>query len=176
MFHFSLTISLRSYTRGAVVAVYEDTGGVIDRNTGLVILDDAQTLAWSDAERLDLAADRTTRWMTEPLPAGLHLRPDGYHQSTTVLMLWDYHSVHPYEIPAFPLPDDPYYPEIAMRGLVRLAAGVQRYVDHLPPPSVVDCGYYTKTVESYEPAFLLLRYDDSAYRDRLTHWGSTGQL
>ena len=214
-----IDVDLPLYSELHLKVSFEDTLGVIDRNTGLVILDDAQVLPWSDDDRLDLAADGATRWMTEPLPAGIHCRPDGYHQSTTVLMLWDYHSAHRYDTAQFPFPDDPHYPEIAMRGLVRLAPGLQRYVDHLPH-SVVDGGYYTKTVEnrpligplavegayvcagfsgfglmaapaaaellaaqitggsrpSYEPAFLLSRYDSDSYRDRLTDWGATGQL
>lgn len=126
---------------------FEDTLGVIDRNTGLVILDDAQQLHWSDDERADLAADASTRWLTEPLPAGIHLRPEGYRSNQTVLMLWDYHSAHRFELPELPLPDDPFYPEVVMRGMVRLAPGLERYLDRLPP-MYLDGGYYTKTEEN----------------------------
>ncbi len=126
---------------------FEDTLGVVDRNTGLVILDDAQTLDWTDDERAELAAGDDTRWLTEPLPAGIHLRPEGYRQNQTVLMLWDYHSTHRYETPVFPLSEDPFYPEVVMRGMVRLAPQLERYLDRLPPVSV-DGGYYTKTAEN----------------------------
>ncbi len=126
---------------------FEDTLGVVDRNTGLVILDDAQTLPWSDDERAELAADDATRWLTEPLPAGIHLRPEGYRSNQTVLMLWDYHSAHRFDVPELPLPDDPFYPEVVMRGMVRLAPGLARYLDRLPPV-YVDGGYYTKTEEN----------------------------
>ncbi len=126
---------------------FEDTRAVVDRNTGLVILDDAQTLPWPDDVRDALAADDATRWMTEALPTGIHLRPDGYDASQTVLMLWDYHSAHRYDAPEFPLPDDPYYPELAMRGLVRLVPKIAQYLDALPR-SYVDGGYYTKTIEN----------------------------
>ncbi|MES3035771.1 MAG: FAD-binding oxidoreductase [Gemmatimonadota bacterium] len=198
---------------------FEDTLGVVDRNTGLVILDDAQQLPWSDDERADLAADDTTRWLTEPLPAGIHLRPEGYRGNQTVLMLWDYHNAHRFDLPELPLPDDPFYPEVVMRGMVRLAPGLERYLDRLPPVHV-DGGYYTKTEENrpligptpvegawinaalsgyglmaapaagelialqltggtlptYHSAFRLDRYQDPAYRESLTSWGSTGQL
>jgi glycine/D-amino acid oxidase-like deaminating enzyme len=120
---------------------------VIDRNTGLVILDDAQTLVWSDEERAELAADADTRWLTEPLPAGIHLRPEGYGHATTVLMLWDYHSAHRYEAPVFPLPDDPFYPEVVLRGMTRLAPRLAAYLERLPH-AYVDGGYYTKTIEN----------------------------
>ena len=126
---------------------FEDTLGVVDRNTGLVILDDAQTLTWSDDERADFAGDDDTRWLTESLPAGIHLRPEGYRASQTVLMLWDYHSAHHVDEPALPLPDDPFYPEVVMRGMVKLAPGLAAYIDRLPP-MYVDGGYYTKTREN----------------------------
>ncbi len=125
----------------------EDTLGVIDRDTGLVILDDAQSLCWSDEERDELAADDATRWLTEPMPAGIHLRPEGYGASRTVLMLWDYHSAHRYDAPVYPLPDDVLYPELVLRGMTSLAPGLSAYVDRLPH-SYVDGGYYTKTVEN----------------------------
>ena len=126
---------------------FEDTLGVVDRNTGLVVLDDAQTLDWSDEERTDLASDDSTRWLTQEMPAGIHLRPEGYRSSTTVLMLWDYHSTHRYAVAEVPLPEDPFYPEVVMRGMVRLAPGLAPYLDRLPP-MYVDGGYYTKTEEN----------------------------
>ena len=126
---------------------FEDHHGAVDRNTGLVILDDAQTLAWPDDVRAELAASDETRWMTEPLPAGIHLRPEGYNRSQTVLMLWDYHSTHRHDECVFPLPDDPFYPEIALRGLVALVPALAQYVDQIPH-SYIDGGYYTKTVEN----------------------------
>jgi sarcosine oxidase, subunit beta len=81
------------------------------------------------------------------MPAGIHLRPEGYRNSNTVLMLWDYHSTHRYERATFPLPDDPFYPEVVMRGMVKLVPGLSRYLDRLPH-SHVDGGYYTKTEEN----------------------------
>jgi glycine/D-amino acid oxidase-like deaminating enzyme len=125
----------------------EDPHGFIDRGTGLVILDDAQQLAWTDDERAELVADSATRWLTEPLPAGIHLRPEGYGASTTVLMLWDYHSAHRFDAPEYPLPDDPFYPEVVLRGMTRLAPGLATYLERLPH-AYVDGGYYTKTVEN----------------------------
>lgn len=125
----------------------EDTAGVIDRDTGLVILDDAQSLEWSDEEREELAADEATRWLTEPMPAGIHLRPEGYGASRTVLMLWDYHSAHRFSAPEFPMPDDALYPELVLRGMTSLAPGLAAYVERLPH-AYVDGGYYTKTAEN----------------------------
>lgn len=125
----------------------EDHHGAVPRDTGLVILDDPQQLEWSDAERAELAADDSTRWLTEPLPAGIHFRPEGYGASRTVLMLWDYHGAHRYDAPEFPLPDDPFYPEVVLRGMTRLVPGLAAYLERLPH-AYVDGGYYTKTVEN----------------------------
>lgn len=128
-------------------AAFEDTLGIIDRDTGLVILDDAQTLAWTDEERAELASDDATRWLTQQMPAGIHLRPEGYVKNQTVLMLWDYHSAHRYDAPVFPLEDDPVYAEVVMRGMVALAPGLAPYVERLPH-MYIDGGYYTKTEEN----------------------------
>lgn len=125
----------------------EDHLGAVDRNTGLVILDDPQALEWSEEERDALDAETETAWLTKPLPAGIHLRPEGYGRSTTVLMLWDYHSDTQYDVPEFPLPDDPVYPEVVLRGMTRLAPALAGYLDRLPH-AYVDGGYYTKTREN----------------------------
>ena len=140
-------IDLPVFSEMHLKVAFEDTLGVVERDTGLVILDDAQTLSWADEERDELASSHETKWLTEPLPAGIHFRPEGYRKSQTVLMLWDYHSAHRYDAPMLPLPADPVYAEVVMRGMVRLAPGFQRYLDRLPH-SYVDGGYYTKTEEN----------------------------
>ena len=140
-------VTLPLFSEAHYKIAIEDTLGVVDRNTGLVILDDEQSLSWSEEERAELAADDSTRWLTEPLPAGIHLRPEGYGASRTVLMLWDYHSAHRFDVPEFPLPEDPFYPEVVLRGMTRLAPGLAAYLERLPH-AYVDGGYYTKTVEN----------------------------
>ena len=142
-----IDVELPLFSEMHLKVAFEDTLGVVDRNTGLVILDDAQHLEWTDDERADLASDDSTRWLTEVMPAGIHLRPEGYRQNQTVLMLWDYHSNHRFDVPELPLPEDTFYPEVVMRGMVRLAPGLAQYLDRLPPV-YVDGGYYTKTAEN----------------------------
>jgi glycine/D-amino acid oxidase-like deaminating enzyme len=139
--------SLPLFSERHLKVSFEDVLGAVDRNTGLVILDDPQTLAWSAEERALFAEDPTTRWLTELLPAGIHLRPDGYHGSRTVLMLWDYHGDERYETPEFPLPPDDAYGEVVMRGMTALVPALGAYVDRLPP-LWIDGGYYTKTAEN----------------------------
>jgi sarcosine oxidase, subunit beta len=142
-----IDVDLPLFSEMHLKAAFEDTRAVVDRGTGLVILDDAQHLPWTDDERADLASSDETRWLTEMMPAGIHLRPEGYGHNQTVLMLWDYHSAHRFDAPAFPLPDDPHYAEVVMRGMVRLAPGLAAYLDRLPA-MYVDGGYYTKTEEN----------------------------
>jgi sarcosine oxidase subunit beta len=126
---------------------FEDVRGAVPRDAGLVILRDPQRLPWSEQERADLASDEATRWLTEPLPANAHLRPEGYHASRTVLMLWECHGPRPLDPPVFPVPEDPLFAEVVLRGLTRLVPALAPYVDALPH-HYADAGYYTKTVEN----------------------------
>ena len=142
-----MNVDLPLFSELHLKVAFEDTLGIVDRNTGLVILDDAQELDWDADVRAELAANDETRALTEEMPAGIHLRPEGYGPSQTVLMLWDYHSAHRYAHATFPLPEDAFYPEVVMRGMVKLAPGLAPYLDRLPPMTV-DGGYYTKTEEN----------------------------
>lgn len=49
--------------------------------------------------------------------------------------------------PVFPLPYDPHYPEIVLRGLATMIPGLCVYFGKSPRP-MVDGGYYTKTQEN----------------------------
>ena len=164
-----IDVDLPLFSEMHLKVAFEDTLGVVDRNTGLVILDDAQTLSWSDDERDELAASDETRWLTEPMPAGIHLRPEGYRQNQTVLMLWDYHSAHRFATPVLPLPVDAFYPEVVLRGMVRLAPGFAQYLDRLPP-TYVDGGYYTKTEEN-RPLIGRLAVDGAYVHAALSGYG-----
>lgn len=125
----------------------EDTLGAVDRGTGLVILDDPMALPWDDDERAALAEDPEHAWLAGTFPAGIHLRPEGYGASRTVLMLWDYHGDHRHDPAPFPMPGDDAYPEVVLRGMTRLAPGLARYLARVPK-MWMDGGYYTKTVEN----------------------------
>jgi glycine/D-amino acid oxidase-like deaminating enzyme len=79
------------------------------------------------------------------MPLFCHGRPEGGADSPYFVGLWEYHS----EViePVWPLPEDPFYPEVVMRGLARMVPGLAVYHDRLPA-SAVDGGYYTKTREN----------------------------
>jgi glycine/D-amino acid oxidase-like deaminating enzyme len=125
---------------------FEDVRGAVPRDAPLLIWDDPQALDWDEETRAALAAAEATAWLTRPLPAGAHLRPEGASAgSRTVLALWACRSAG--GPPAFPLPEDPLFPELALRGTATLVPGLRAYLDPLPR-GVVDGGYYTRTPEN----------------------------
>ena len=124
---------------------FKDHLGIVPRNAPLMIWDDPQSLPWDPAERDALSDDPTTRWLTEPFPPGVHMRPEGAGDSQNILMLWDYKAR--WIEPTFPPPLDDLYPEVALRGLSTMLPGLTRYFDRAPRP-YLDGGYYVKTREN----------------------------
>jgi glycine/D-amino acid oxidase-like deaminating enzyme len=123
---------------------FRDHHGVFPREVGLVIWNDPQHLDWTDEERRHLAAAGRHDLLGE-LPAACHGRPEGGSGSPWVLALWEYQRR---EIaPVWPLPVDPLYGEVVIRGLAALFPAMKQYRDRLPQ-QVVDGGYYTKTAEN----------------------------
>jgi glycine/D-amino acid oxidase-like deaminating enzyme len=123
----------------------KDQLGVIPRDAPLLIWSDPQYLSWSSEERELLGSDPESRWLLDRLPPGVHARPEGGPDSPVVLMLWEYRIKEMQ--PIWPLPLDPDYPEIALRGLAKMIPGLRAYFGRLPHP-VLDGGYYTKTREN----------------------------
>jgi glycine/D-amino acid oxidase-like deaminating enzyme len=121
---------------------FRDHLGVVHRDAPLLIWEDAQRLAWTEEEAALLREDAATRWLTEEMPPGVHMRPEGAEH---VIILWPYHVG---EVPeSFPIELPESYAEIALRGMTRLLPALAAYLDHLPTP-FVDGGYYTKTREN----------------------------
>ena len=60
-------------------------------------------------------------------------------------MLWTY-DMAPVE-PTWPLPIDPHYQEIVLRGMTAMLPGLEAYIGRAPK-AFVDGGYYTKTREN----------------------------
>ncbi|MFO7539281.1 MAG: FAD-binding oxidoreductase [Chloroflexota bacterium] len=121
---------------------FKDHLGVLPHTAPLLIWEDDQKLPWSDEERAFLAEDPETSWLLDRLPASVHCRPEGSDQ---ILILWPYHT-RPLT-PVFPLPDDPFFPEVALRGMATMIPALAAYFERLPPV-YVDGGYYTKTAEN----------------------------
>lgn len=140
-----LGVDLPVYSEVHLKAMLRDTQGVIPREAPLVIYADPQRLSWTAEEKEALEAEEDLRYLLEELPAGAHFRPEGGAGSPIVLLLWDVHSRK--VEPVFPLPIDPEYQEIALRGLVSLAPGLDVYLERSQKPNI-DGGYYTRTVEN----------------------------
>ncbi|GEM82748.1 NAD(P)/FAD-dependent oxidoreductase [Meiothermus hypogaeus] len=124
---------------------FSETLGAIPREAPMLIWMDETELPWSPEERAVLAEEESTRWLLGKLPSGVHCRPDGPGASTTLLVLYNLHT-EPVE-PVFPLPPDPHYAEVALRGLSVMVPGLQRYFEKAPKPWI-DGGYYLKTQEN----------------------------
>lgn len=123
---------------------FRDHLGVIPRDAPMIIWSDPQRIAWTNRERAALAELGRDDLLGE-LPIFCHGRPEGTGDSPYFLALWEYHR----EVlePVWPIPDDPLYPEVVMRGLATMVPGLRVYLDGLPASSV-DGGYYTKTREN----------------------------
>lgn len=124
---------------------FPDRAGVVSREAPMLIWSDPQRIDWDPDERRMLAAEGRSDLLGE-LPSACHGRPEGGPGSPWVLGLWEYRR-EVREAPSWPLPADPLYPEVVLRGLSTMIPGLRRYREALPTP-VVDGGYYTKTPEN----------------------------
>jgi glycine/D-amino acid oxidase-like deaminating enzyme len=110
----------------------------------LIWLDD-QRLPWSEEERAALAEDEESRWLLEKFPWGVHGRPEGHGPGSTFVVLFNYG--HGTSDVVFPLPEQPHYPEIALRGMATMVPALREYFGKASRP-YVDGGYYIKTREN----------------------------
>ena len=137
-----LGLELPVFSELHVKMSFRDHLGVVPRDVPLLIWEDPQRLSWTADEAALLREAAATRWLTEEMPAGVHMRPEGAEH---VIILWPYHVG---EVPeTFPIELPPGYAEIALRGMTRLVPALAPYLDRLPTP-FVDGGYYTKTREN----------------------------
>jgi glycine/D-amino acid oxidase-like deaminating enzyme len=123
---------------------FRDHLGVIPREAPMIIWADPQRIDWTTEEREGLEAEGRQDLLGE-MPIFCHGRPEGGAESPYFLGLWEYHK----EVvePVWPIPQDPLYPEVVMRGLTTMVPGLAAYHDRLPE-STVDGGYYIKTPEN----------------------------
>ncbi len=126
-------------------AAFHDTLHVVPRAAPLLIWDDPQRLEWTEEERSLLAASPEPQGLLDLLPAGVHARPEGGEASTQILILWPTHA-RPVA-PIFPLPEEPDFAEIALRGMSAMLPGLRAYLAAMPR-AFVDGGYYVKTAEN----------------------------
>lgn len=137
-------VDLPLFSELHIKVAYRDHLGVVPRDAPMIIWNDTQRLDWSIEEREALAEQGRDDLLGE-MPIFCHARPEGGTGSPYLLGLWEYHGL--VQEPSWPLPEDPLYPEVVVRGLRTMVPGFDVYRDRLPQ-SVVDGGYYTKTREN----------------------------
>lgn len=123
---------------------FRDHLGVIPRDAPMTIWSDTQTIDWSKEERAALM-ELGREDVVGEMPIFCHFRPEGGADSPYIVALWEYHDL--VIEPTWPIPEDPLYPEVVMRGLTTMVPGLAEYRERLPE-SFVDGGYYTKTREN----------------------------
>src|SRR3569623_2264742 len=121
---------------------FQDTRGAMPRTAPMMIWLDEQYLPFDDEERAALADDPDSAWILGMFPAGVHGRPDGAYAA---LVLFNHHGEA--VEPVFPLPEQPHYPEIALRGMATMIPALRQYHGK-PPRPYVDGGYYVRTREN----------------------------
>lgn len=121
---------------------FQDTLGAMPREAPMMIWFDEQYLPFSDDERAALAEDDEAAHVLDKFPAGVHGRPDG---ASAALVLFNHHG-DPVE-PVFPLPDEPHYAEIALRGMATMLPALKAY-NGRPSRPYIDGGYYVRTKEN----------------------------
>ena len=121
---------------------FQDTLGAMPRSAPMMIWLDEQYLPFNDDDRAALADDPESAWILGKFPAGVHGRPDGAYAA---LVLFNHHGEA--VEPVFPLPDEPHYAEIALRGMATMVPALQAY-NGKPSRPYVDGGYYVRTREN----------------------------
>ncbi len=137
-------IDLPLFSELHLKVAFKDHLGIIPRDAPMTIWSDPQRLDWTREERAELSAMGRHELLGE-MPIYCHFRPEGGGESPYFVGLWEYHG----EVaePTWPLPEDPLYPEVVMRGLTTMVPNLAPYLQRLPE-SFVDGGYYTKTREN----------------------------
>jgi glycine/D-amino acid oxidase-like deaminating enzyme len=121
---------------------FHDTLGGVPRSAPMMIWLDEQYLPLNDDERAALAGDSEAEWFLDKFPAGVHGRPDG---ASATIILFNHHGDAADIV--FPLPEEPHYAEIALRGMSTMVPGLKAY-NGKPTRPYIDGGYYVKTREN----------------------------
>ncbi len=141
-----ISLPLETVLRQKVVV--HDIAGVIPRDAPFTITLDGRSLPWTTTERTELAADPRTRRLLDPLPPGIHVKPDdtGGPAAIKIGWAWDPTPVSPVERAAGP----PEFPLMVLRGASTVVPGLARYADAMtgngPGPVIGhEGGLYART-------------------------------
>ncbi len=122
---------------------FEDRAGAIARTTPFTIDLDPQSIDWSDDEREALAGSEELAWLAEPMPGGIHRRPDGGPDGTWVKLGWAYNRAR--TTPQWDPSPDAHFREVVLRGAARLHPSLRAYYGRLPRALSHYGGHYTRT-------------------------------
>jgi glycine/D-amino acid oxidase-like deaminating enzyme len=123
---------------------FDDRLGVVPRLAPFTIWNDpVGEIDWSAGERTRFASHASTRWLLEPFPGGLHVRPIGDERD--VLLIWTFESA-PHEY-VWPPTFDPNLGDVLLRGFAHMAPRAAAYIGE-GHRGYVDGGYYAKTPEN----------------------------
>jgi glycine/D-amino acid oxidase-like deaminating enzyme len=123
---------------------FDDRLGIVPRLAPFTIWNDAVgELDWTAAERAQLANDPSARWLLEPFPGGMHVRPVGNERD--ILLIWTFET-EPHEF-VWPPEFDPRLGEVLLKGFAHIAPRAAAYLGE-GHRGYVDGGYYAKTPEN----------------------------
>ena len=150
---------------------FPDHEGAIPRDLPFSIDLDGGTIDWTEEEKAVLREDSATRWLAEPMPGGIHCRPDGSGAGKWIKLGWAFNRT-PSQPVAEP-PTDPQFPEIVLRAASRLNPSLKAYYGRLPRQMAHYGGYYTMTKENW-PLIGPLQVDGAFVAGALSGFGTMG--
>ncbi|MDQ2733566.1 MAG: FAD-binding oxidoreductase [Pseudomonadota bacterium] len=148
---------------------FQDREAVLPRSLPFTIDLDGQSLVWSDEDRELLASEPSARHLIEPMPGGIHCRPDGAADGTWVKLGWAYNDKT--ADPHSEEPIDPQFPDTVLRGASRLHSGLSTYLGRLPRGAHHYGGYYTMTEENW-PLIGRMKTEGAFIAGALSGYGS----
>jgi glycine/D-amino acid oxidase-like deaminating enzyme len=123
---------------------FDDRLGVVPRSAPFTIWNDPLVeIDWTAADRKRFASDPKTRWLLDPFPGGMHVRPVG--DARDVFLIWTFES-SPHEF-VCPPTFDPNLGEALLHGFAHMCPGAKAYLGE-GARGLVDGGYYAKTPEN----------------------------
>ncbi len=122
--------------------IIPDPLNVIPKDMPFTIYADAQFLNWSKNEFIFLKEEKKYRWLTNKLPGGLHIRPDGNgiklgwaFQTQKVEAQWEVQNID-------------LFPHAVLKGASRFIPALGHYAEKIPTPIIEYGGHYTRTKEN----------------------------
>jgi glycine/D-amino acid oxidase-like deaminating enzyme len=123
---------------------FDDRLGVVPRSAPFTIWNDpVAQIDWTEADRRRYAADPKTRWLLEPFPGGMHVRPVG--NARDVFLIWTFES-SPHEF-EWPPTFDANLGDALLQGFANMCPGATAYLGE-GARGFVDGGFYAKTPEN----------------------------